>query len=79
MLGAAGVAVLSLVFIVRYREGTGRGGDRAPDLRPHHSPGGIPVWIELSIFGGLLALFVLWWVIGFRQYVRHRRAAARQR
>lgn len=70
MLGAAGVAALSLYFIVRYREDSGRGSNPAPDLRPLHAPGGLSLWVELSVFGGLLALFVMWWVIGFSQYVR---------
>jgi cytochrome c oxidase subunit 2 len=70
MIGAAGVAVVSLYFIVRYREAKERGGARPPDLRPHHSRGGVSLWKELSIFGGLLALFVLWWILGFIQYVR---------
>jgi cytochrome c oxidase subunit 2 len=70
MIGAAGVAVLCLYFIVRYREGAGHGSNPPPDLRPHHARGGASVWFELTVFGGLLALFVVWWVIGFRQYIR---------
>jgi cytochrome c oxidase subunit 2 len=68
MLGAAAVAGFTLYFIIKYREGTHRGGDLPPDERPHHSRGGLPVWLEISVFGGLLGLFLLWWVLGFAQY-----------
>lgn len=70
MLGATAVALAVLYFIVRYREGAHRGGDLPPDTRPHHARGGIPIWLEMFVFFGLLSLFVLSWVIGFRQYVR---------
>jgi cytochrome c oxidase subunit 2 len=70
MLGATGVAVFGLYCIVRYRESAHRGGDRPPDERRHHAPGGLSLRFELFVFGGLLALFVLWWVIGFRQFIR---------
>ncbi len=70
MLGAAGVAAFTLYYIVRYRESARRGGDLPPDPRPHHAPGGLSLGFELAVFGGLLALFVLWWVIGFRQFIR---------
>lgn len=69
MIGAAGVAALSLYYIAYYRRGTGRG-DPAPDARPHRTSGGISHRTEAVVFGGLLSLFVLWWVIGFRQFVR---------
>jgi cytochrome c oxidase subunit 2 len=70
MLGAAGVTAFVLYYIVRYREGAHRGAARPPDERPHHAPGGLSLRFELVVFGGLLGLFVLWWVIGFRQFVR---------
>jgi cytochrome c oxidase subunit 2 len=70
MAGATLVGVLALYYTVRYRAGTGRGGFRPPDPRKHHSPGGTSIWTELGMFGGLLTLFVVWWVIGFAQYVR---------
>jgi cytochrome c oxidase subunit 2 len=70
MLGAALVAALSLYYMVRYRESAHRGTNPTPDLRPHHSLGGVSLWFELSLFGGLLGLFVTWWIIGFAQYVR---------
>jgi cytochrome c oxidase subunit 2 len=70
MCGAAGVGTLALYYTVRYRAGTGRGGMRGPDPRPSRTTGGSPVLFELATFGGLLALFVALWVIGFVQYVR---------
>jgi len=70
MLGAFGVTLFTLYFIVKYRESKHRGGDLPPDTRPHHSPAGIPWWIEATAIVGLLGLFLVFWVIGFRQYVR---------
>ena len=68
MLGAAGVALFVLIYIIRYRENRSRAqaaADAAEARR--HDP--LPVWFEITAFGGLLAIFVLWWVIGFRQFV----------
>lgn len=70
MLGAFGVAVFTLYYIIRYRESAHRGGELPPDTRPHHSPAGLPWWIEAAVIAGLFALFLVFWVIGFRQYVR---------
>jgi len=62
MLGATAVALASLYFLIRYRARPDSK-DETSDERP------IPVMFELTAFGGLLSLFILWWVIGFRQYV----------
>jgi cytochrome c oxidase subunit 2 len=70
MAGAAGVGTLVLYYTVRYRAGTGRGGERGPDPRPLRTTGGKSVFVELGAFGGLFALFVVFWIIGFTQYVR---------
>jgi cytochrome c oxidase subunit 2 len=64
MLGATAVAAFVLIFIIRYREGTPRAEERHVPLH------GMPLWLEISLFGGLLLLFIVWWVIGFRQFVR---------
>jgi cytochrome c oxidase subunit II len=69
MLGSLAVGIIAIYFVFKYRESKHLGGELPPDERPHHSPGGIPVWFEVSVLGGLLAMFVLWWVIGFRQFV----------
>jgi cytochrome c oxidase subunit 2 len=66
MIGAVAVAALSLYFIVRYRESAHRDDDPPADPRA----GGTSTWLEVTVFGGLLALFVTWWIIGFSQYVR---------
>jgi cytochrome c oxidase subunit II len=70
MCGAAGVGLLALYYTVRYRAGTGRGGNRAPDPRPLRTSGGGSVFVELGTFGGLFALFVVFWILGFAQYIR---------
>lgn len=70
MAGAVGVALFAAYYLVRYRQSAHRGGFRPPDPDSHHSPGGVPYWFEGFVIVGLLGLFVMWWVIGFRQYVR---------
>ncbi len=62
MLGAFAVAATLLVYVIRYRE-------RPEQPRDPRGPA-IPVAVEVGVFGGLLGLFVLWWVIGFTQYTR---------
>lgn len=76
MAGAVGVALLAAYYLLRYRQSARRGGYREPDRDPLHSPGGVPFWLEIGLIGGLLALFLLWWVLGFRQYVRIRQPPA---
>lgn len=69
MIGALAVALFTLYFIVRYRDR--RRPSERPGAPPHvHFPSRHTKWFELAAAGGLLALFVLWWVIGFRQFVR---------
>ncbi|MBX3159154.1 MAG: cytochrome c oxidase subunit II [Deltaproteobacteria bacterium] len=70
MVGATAVAAFTLIFIVRFAAHKHREKSAAPDVRHGYTHGGIPVWLELFVFGGLLSLFILWWVIGFRQYAR---------
>lgn len=72
MAGTVAVALAVLYFLIRYRRSGGKGVNRPPDERPHHSRGGLPVWFEAVVIAGLLGLFVLWWVIGFWQFVRLR-------
>jgi cytochrome c oxidase subunit II len=69
MAGATLVALVAGYFILRYRHR----GERAPTaptppdapLRPL-----MTFWFELAVIGFLMLLFVGWWVIGFRQFVR---------
>jgi cytochrome c oxidase subunit II len=61
-----GWAVLTLLgnyFLFRYR----RRYEGQPTARVHP-----PLWIELGIAGGLLAMFIGWWVVGFLQFTRMR-------
>jgi cytochrome c oxidase subunit 2 len=69
ILGALGVGLLALYYSWRYRADRNTP-PRPPDTRRFYSPGGKSLWSELFVFGGLLSLFVLWWVIGFIQYIR---------
>jgi cytochrome c oxidase subunit II len=72
MLGAASVGAVVLYYLVRYRDpyrDQARTEEAAPDPTPGHARGGIPLWAEFFVAGGLLSLFLLWWVIGFRQFV----------
>lgn len=61
MAGASGVFMLALYFMIRYRR---RGlSEVTPRVR-------MPVILEAALIGGTLALFLLFWVVGYRQYVR---------
>ena len=68
--GALLIGTLALYYSWRYRGHTGHEVHSEPDTRPHHAAGGQSLAGELGLFGGLLGLFVLFWVIGFIQYVR---------
>lgn len=72
MLGATGVTLLAAYYTVRYRQTLT---DEVAARRAVQKPRKLeptPLWIELGLIGGLLTLFVGWWVIGFRQYVTMR-------
>jgi len=60
MVGAAGVFATAIYFFVRYR----RRSDT--DVTPHVSPKPIH---EILFIGGPLALFLVWFAIGYPQYV----------
>jgi cytochrome c oxidase subunit 2 len=60
MIGAAGVFVAATYFLVRYRRRS------ETDATPRVEPKAIH---EILFIGGPLALFVLWFAIGFPQYV----------
>jgi cytochrome c oxidase subunit 2 len=74
MAGSIAVALATMYFLLRYRESAGTGENRPPDPRPLHSPGGLPLWVEALVIAGLLGLFVMWWVLGYRQFVEIRTA-----
>jgi cytochrome c oxidase subunit II len=69
MAGATAVAFATLYFLVRYRDGANR-----PAARPGAAARRTALSLELTAVAGLLALFVFWWVLGFRQYVRLEKA-----
>jgi cytochrome c oxidase subunit 2 len=61
MAGSTVVFVAALWFTIRYRRRPGQG--LTPLVRA-------PLWLECLVIVGLFGLFLLFWVIGFRQYVR---------
>lgn len=61
LLGATGVFLAALAFVVRWKSrGAFKGTPR------HHAP----LWFEAGIVASMLFLFLTWWAIGFQQYVR---------
>ena len=60
MAGVTLAAAVAAVFLLRYRRRT----DAIPLTPRVHAP----LWLEVVVYGGLLALFCVWWVIGFLQY-----------
>lgn len=74
MAGSIAVAVITMYFLIRYRAG-GRGKvEVSPDERASLHRTGMPIWFEVALIAGLLGLFVMWWVLGFRQFVQIRSA-----
>ena len=65
MLGATGVAVVTLLYMWKYRRR--REGEATPVLHASTRR-------EMLIGGALLTMFLAWWVFGFRQYVEMERA-----
>lgn len=62
MLLSSAVALVALVFVMRWRTVPGT------PLPAHPAPT-TPRWLELSYIGIPLSLFLVWWWIGFRQFV----------
>jgi cytochrome c oxidase subunit 2 len=60
MISSTLVFAMAIYFVVRYR----RKSD--DELTPRT---GATVWSEGTLIVGILSLFILWWVIGFRQFV----------
>jgi cytochrome c oxidase subunit 2 len=66
-LGVFVIGIVATCFVVRFRE-------RSPGaLTPHVAAS---VTRESALIGGILALFILWWVLGYRQYLEMRRRPA---
>jgi cytochrome c oxidase subunit 2 len=66
MVGSAFVGFLAVYFAIKYH--------RAPGAKglPRETPLESPPALEWGIAGGLFALFITFWVIGYMQYVRIR-------
>jgi cytochrome c oxidase subunit 2 len=62
VLGAAGVTVAVIVFLVRFHARSGY----TPPRRARR----LPLWIEIVAIAGLLGMFLAFWVVGFTQFVR---------
>jgi len=60
MVGVTLAAAVAGVFLLRYRR-------RGPII-PLTPVVVAPLWLEILVFGGLLAMFCAWWVVGFVQY-----------
>jgi cytochrome c oxidase subunit 2 len=58
--GATLAAVIALGFLLRFRRRT-----KTIPLTPRVI---VPGWLEATVISGLLALFLTFWVVGFRQY-----------
>jgi cytochrome c oxidase subunit 2 len=67
MLGALVITLLVAYFFVRYRERA----PGVPDDRPR-PPGGDHWRLEVALGVPTLALFLIYWVVGFHQYVQLR-------
>jgi cytochrome c oxidase subunit II len=60
LIGWGILTALTIFFFIRYRRRKG------VHLKVH---GPAPIWLEVGICGFLLTLFLVWWWIGFRQYI----------
>ena len=70
LAGSVLVFAMAAIFVIRYR----RPSDEAPRPNLHAADHYPAVLYELGILIGLMVLFLAWWVIGSRQYVRLRLA-----
>jgi cytochrome c oxidase subunit 2 len=70
MFGAAAVTLFGGWFVIRYR--------RREPVGPHtREPApATPMWLEWTVIVGLFGLFLTWWWIGYRQFMRLRIAPA---
>lgn len=73
MAGAAAVTLVGGYFLSRYRRGHyGAGEEEEYAASALSQPSRIPLQLEMGVIAGLLALFLLWWFIGFRQFIKLR-------
>jgi cytochrome c oxidase subunit II len=70
MVGSVAVAAVAAYFLLKYRRPSDVG---QVTVAPREGVfRGVPLWAEITVIVGLLGLFLLWWAIGFRQFVRLR-------
>jgi cytochrome c oxidase subunit 2 len=69
MGGALTVALVAAVFIARYRKGRVRRPVLSPEGRRPEKRARV-YWMETLLGGGILLLFIVWWVVGYQQFVR---------
>jgi cytochrome c oxidase subunit 2 len=62
LLGAFGVTSAVAIMLLRFH--------RRPGYTPPRRPRRVPVRVEVMMIGGLLGMFLVFWVIGFRQFVK---------
>jgi cytochrome c oxidase subunit 2 len=62
VLGAIGVAAAVVIFLLRFH--------RRAAYTPPRRARRLPLWSEIVAIAGLLALFLAFWIVGFRQFVR---------
>lgn len=69
LLGATAVTVVAGVFIVRYRakdkDETRRGAPRAAE----RTRAAVPIWAEVVAIAFLLSLFLVFWIVGYKQLI----------
>jgi cytochrome c oxidase subunit 2 len=61
MLGAVGVAAVVGILLLRFR--------RRPGHTPPRRRRGLSMRLEIVVIGGLLSMFLVFWIVGFRQFV----------
>jgi cytochrome c oxidase subunit 2 len=69
LAGATLVALVAAYFVLRYHRRPEHG-SLVPNPKSRHEPPLMALWFELGVIAFLLILFIGWWVIGFRQFVR---------
>jgi cytochrome c oxidase subunit 2 len=69
LAGATLVALAAAYFVLRYHRRPEQG-PLVPNPKSAEPPRLMAFWFELAVVGFLLMLFVGWWVIGFRQFVK---------
>ncbi len=67
--GALAVSAAAGFFILRYRKSRKRRPELSPGGKAPEERGGV-YRFEAVLAGSILGLFVLWWVIGYHQFVR---------